>query len=135
MPNFPLNMTVLYAGLLALLGLFLAIMVTRARAASRVDLGDGGKEPLMRAIRVHANFCEYVPLALIVIGLTEMAGGPRWLVHALGVALVLGRVLHAQGLYSSSGRSLGRGAGTSLTWLVLLVAGAVCTYYGIVWRL
>jgi len=135
MATFPLNITVLYAGLLALFGLFLAVMVTRARVTNQVYFGDGGKDPMMRAIRAHANFCEYVPLALIVIGLTEMAGGPRWLVHALGIALVLARILHAQGLFSSPGQSFGRATGASLTWIVLLVAGVVCTYYGIVWRM
>ena len=133
--TFPMNMTVLYAGILGLFGLFLAVMASRARAAAGVGLGDGGNESLRRAIRAHGNFAEYVPLCLIVIGLSEMAHAPRWLVHTMGIALVVGRVAHAQGLYASSGRSFGRAVGMGLTWLVLAAASVTCLYYGIVWRL
>jgi uncharacterized membrane protein YecN with MAPEG domain len=132
--TFPLNITVLYAGLLGLIMLALAINVSRTREATHVSLGDGGNPKMLQAIRMHASFCEYVPLCLILIGLIEMAHGPRWLVHTLGIALVVARLLHAQGIHSAPGRSFGRAAGASLTYLVLAVAACVCTYYGIVWR-
>ena len=132
--TFPLNITILYAGLLGLIGLVLAINVSRTRAATHVDLGDGGNPRMLQAIRMHANFIEYVPLCLILIGLIEMAHGPRWAVHSLGIVLVVARILHAQGIHSAPGRSFGRAAGAGLTYLILFLAAALCTYYGIVWR-
>jgi len=137
--TFPLNITILYAGLLGLIALALAFNVSRARAAANIPLGDGGNATLLRAIRMHASFCEFVPLCLILIGLIEMAHGPRWLVHTLGIVLVVARILHAQGIHSSgigssAGRAFGWKAGAGLTYLVLLVSAVVATYYGVVWR-
>ncbi len=131
---FPLNATAIYAGVLALIAVALAVNVSRLRFRTGVGLGDGGDEGLLRARSAFGNFAEYVPLALIVIGLIEMAHGPRWLVHALGVALVVGRVLHAQGLSRTSGWSFGRAAGMACTWAVLAVGGAVALYYGLIWQ-
>lgn len=130
MPALPLQLTAIYTGLLVLLGVFLGIMVTRARIANAVDIGDGGKEAMTKAVRAHGNFIEYVPLAVITIGLIEMAGGPKWLLHGMGIVLLVARVLHAQGLYQTVGQSFGRLAGTSLTWIVLAVGGIACLYYG-----
>jgi len=132
--TFPLNITILYAGLLGLIAFFLAFKASRTRAATHVDLGDGGNETMLRAMRAHANFVEFVPLCLILIGLMEMAHAPRWLVHTLGIVLVIARILHAQGMYSTSGRSFGRVSGASLQYLVLLAAAVACTYYGVIWR-
>lgn len=63
-------------------------------------------------------------MALILMAVCELNGAPAVFLHALGAALVVGRLLHAQGLSSSGGISFGRTVGTSLTWIVLL-AGAL----------
>ena len=130
MTAFPLQATAIYAGILLLIGLVLGALTTRARVKNSVLIGDGGKEPVIKAIRAHANFAEYVPLAVIGIGLAEMAGGPAWLVHGMGVVLVLARLAHAQGMYQTTALSPGRLAGATLTWIVYLVAGLACLYYG-----
>ena len=36
-----------------------------------------------RAMRVHANFAEYVPLALILVAFAELQGQPAAFVHGL----------------------------------------------------
>ena len=51
----------------------------------------------------------------------ETSGGPAALTHAFGAVLLIGRVLHAQGLGSSSGYSKGRFWGMVLTWLPMTV--------------
>ncbi|HEX9836792.1 MAG TPA: MAPEG family protein [Alphaproteobacteria bacterium] len=130
MTAFPLQATAIYAGILLLIGLVLGALTTRARVKNSVLIGDGGKEPVIKAIRAHANFAEYVPLAVIGIGLAEMAGGPAWLVHGMGVVLVLARLAHAQGMYQTTALSPGRLAGATLTWIVYLVAGLASLYYG-----
>jgi uncharacterized membrane protein YecN with MAPEG domain len=66
--------TPFYAALLALLYVGLAVRVIQLRRSERVALGDGGRQSLQRATRVHANFAEYVPLALILLVLAELTG-------------------------------------------------------------
>lgn len=114
----------LYAGLLGLLLLALSMNVSRERGRARVSLGDGGDEVLNKAIRAQANFTEYVPLALILIALSEAQGAPAVAVHILGAMLVVGRFLHAAGMLGTQPMRLGRLIGTVLTFLVLLIAGA-----------
>ena len=121
-----LTATPLYIGLCGVILIVLSIRIIGLRRRHRVGLGDGGRDDLARAVRVHANFIEYVPLALLAIAAVELAGFPVWLAHALGVALVAGRLLHAQGLTQSIGISFGRTAGMLLTFGVLLAASALC---------
>lgn len=118
-----LPFTAFYAAICGLILVMLSAQVINQRRKGRVALGDGGHPGLMRAIRVQANFVEYAPLSLIVLGLLEMSGGaPVWAIHLLGAALVLGRLLHAQGLGSKPGESFGRMAGMILTFTMLVVA-------------
>lgn len=122
-----MTITMITAGLLGLLLLFLGGYVIAGRVSFKVNLGDGGHEEMQRRMRAQANFVEYVPMALILIALMENATiGPPWLVMALGGVLVVGRVWHAQGLLSSSGTSPGRFVGTNITVLVILVGAVAC---------
>lgn len=114
--------TMLYAALLALVYIGLTLCVVQGRFKHRIGLGDGGIEPMTQRIRAHANFAEYVPFALLLIFLVEYARYPAILVHALGTALVIARILHAVGLYGSPNKSLGRMYGTIATVSVMLVS-------------
>jgi uncharacterized membrane protein YecN with MAPEG domain len=111
--------TALYAGLCGLLLLLLAGLVVNQRRIAKVGLGDGGNEALARSMRVQANFVEYVPAILLLLGLWEMNGAPNRLLHAAGLLLVISRILHAWGFSHSSGESFGRMIGTAGTWIVL----------------
>jgi uncharacterized membrane protein YecN with MAPEG domain len=128
--------TLLYAGLCALLVLFLAARVVRWRMSHRIGLGDGGDTELLRRVRAHGNAVEYLPLCLILLGGMELNGYPAPLIHGFGIALVLSRVAHAFGLSRSSGVSAGRFAGTLVTWLLMLamagfaIGGYVMPYTG-----
>lgn len=120
--------TAFWAGLIGLLGLVLAVNVVRFRQKFRVGLGDGGHAPLERAVRVFGNYAEYAALCVVMVALLEMAGGARWLVHACGAALFVGRAAHAWGLAGSAGESPGRMVGMVCTWGVLLVAGVMLVW-------
>lgn len=115
----------LYVGLCALIFVVLSARVIRGRSRRQVNLGNGGHADLETAIRVHANFAEYVPFALLVIVLVEAAGFSRYWVHAFGIALVAGRLLHAWGLAQAEQPSPGRIAGMALTFGVLIVGGVL----------
>jgi len=57
--------TALYAGLLAPLFILLSIRVIDVRRTARISIGHGDDPELLRRMRVHANFAEYAPFALI----------------------------------------------------------------------
>lgn len=118
------SITLLYAGLSAVILLALSFQVVGLRRKHQIGLGTGDSPALERAVRVHANFCEYAPIALLLLLVLELSGSlPSWLLHGLGLMLVIGRILHALGLSRSAGTSKGRFVGTLLTWLMILVAG------------
>ncbi|CAJ1833947.1 MAPEG family protein [Aeromonas veronii] len=81
-------MTILpvYAALLALLFVLLSIRTIRTRHSRKVALGHGDDPAMLRAMRVHANFAEYVPLALLLIYFVETSNQTPWLIHLLGSA-------------------------------------------------
>jgi uncharacterized membrane protein YecN with MAPEG domain len=110
----------LYAGLLGLLLLALSGHVVLARRRFRVRLGAGSEQGMEQAIRVQANFVEYVPFAVLLLVFAEITGLPTAAVHGAGALLVVSRVLHAAGLAQNPGRSFGRFYGTAGTWLVIL---------------
>lgn len=113
----------LYVGLCALIFVVLSARVIRGRTRRQVKFGHGGHADLETAIRVHGNFAEYVPLALLVIVLVEAAGFSRYWVHALGIALVVGRLAHAHGLSAAKQQSRSCIVGMTLTFTVLVIGG------------
>lgn len=86
------------AAILAALYIALSFHVIGLRRRHRVAIGSGGRADLERAMRVHANFAEYVPFALVLLTLCALRGLPVWLLAPLCVALVIGRALHAYGV-------------------------------------
>lgn len=124
-----MSITPLYAGLLAILFLVLSIRVIQKR--THVSLGDGGDPELLRRIRGHGNFAEYVPLMLLMMALLEVgAATPAWLLHTLGVTLVIARVLHGIALSFTAKWKFGRFYGTLLSFIVLLVLALLCVWCG-----
>jgi uncharacterized protein len=92
----------IYAGILALLIAWLSLNVIKIRRAKKIKLGDGGESDLQYAIRAQGNATEYIPISLILLVLLELSGVNLWLVHLGGVAIIIGRVLHAKGLLTQS---------------------------------
>ena len=117
------QITPIYAALLAGLFLWLSIRVILVRRSERVSLGDGGNRDLERRIRAQGNCAEYAPMGLILILLAELQGGPGWVIHLLGITLVLGRVMH--GLALSAKQYALRVPGMALTLIVIAAAALV----------
>jgi hypothetical protein len=111
--------TPLYAGLSGLFFLVLSARVIQARGRAQVSLGTGEDPALQRAVRVHGNFAEYVPLTLLLMLAVEVMGITHWILHLAGTGMLLGRVAHAV--------SIGRAAHD----LRLRVAGVVLTFASI----
>lgn len=127
----PIAAAVLYVGLFALLLLVLKLNVGRVRSAEKVLFGDGGNEPLQRAIRAQGNAVEDVPIVVIGIFALGALAAPVWLIHALGGTFFVGRVLHAIGIAGSSGFSFGRAAGTLLSLIAQLATAGACIWYAV----
>ncbi|HEX7885327.1 MAG TPA: MAPEG family protein [Phenylobacterium sp.] len=121
----------LWTGLSLILLLVLGMLVTRQRRKHQVVIGDGGVPALIQAIRAFGNATEYVPAALIALVLLALAGAPPLLIHAIGVLLFAGRVLHAVGLSRSAGASWPRAAGVVATWISYIAAAAALLFYAI----
>lgn len=120
--------TALYASLLALIFLALSIRVIGFRRVVRIGLGDGGDAALLRRVRVHANFAEYVPLCLILIGLAESLRAPTVLLHALGGLLLAARISHAYGVSRQPETFAWRVSGMVGTLTAIGGAAAFCLY-------
>lgn len=126
MPAAGLPVTALYAALLAPVLIVLAVRVIAFRRAERVSLGDGGNTVLLRRVRAHANFIEYAPYTLLLLGLLEtLRAAPAYL-HAIGIALLAGRIAHAIALSSPGGIMLLRVGGMALTFTALTLAALGC---------
>lgn len=121
--------TSLYAGLLAFIFLALSARVVAVRG--RVSLGDGGDPEVLRRMRGHANFAEYVPLILVMMALLEYQQIAAWQLHAIGATLVFARVIHGIALSFTRKWFFGRFFGTVLTFTLLGVCGILCVVQGL----
>lgn len=108
-----------YIAALILLGLVLTIRVIVVRRGEKIGIGDGGNREIAKRIRVHGNFCETAPFLAAILILLPMLGAKEWLIHAIGLSSLTGRIMHAIGLGRTSGTSFGRIAGMVLTLLAL----------------
>src|SRR5712671_5219943 len=89
--------TPLYAGLLTLWFVVLSMRVVNLRRRG-ILFGDNGDVGVTRIVRAQANFAEYVPLALLLMGFLELSRFSIYLVHALGLILLVARLLHGSAL-------------------------------------
>lgn len=116
--------TALYAGILALMLVALSLYVVQGRWRNKVGVGDGGNADMLNRMRIHANFVEYVPLALIGLYLLETTRHSVYLLHALGIALVVARLIHPVGMVRKSPNPF-RAGGAVITLGVLIVEGVL----------
>ena len=122
--------TPLYAGLLVIWFVVLSLRVVNLRRRG-IAFGDNGDVRVTRMVRAQANFAEYVPVALLLMGFLEVTRHSIYLLHALGVALLVGRLLHGLALSFGWQPRAGRAAGAALTFAVLLIAAVLCLQTGI----
>src|SRR5437660_820387 len=121
------SVTAFYLGILALIYAVLALQVARLRRDNRVLFGDADNGRLRTAVRVHANFIEYVPIITLLVALLEMSGMPPTRVHLLMGGLLLSRLLHPMGMAARPDTwqfNAGRIGGILLT-IAVLVATAI----------
>jgi uncharacterized protein len=117
-----LPVTLTAAGLAALMNIWIANRVGRVRGQEKVSIGDGGNARLIAAMRAHANYVEYTPFVLVLLGFIEVAVGSTWWLWTVAVIYLVGRVAHALGMTTDNPLRL-RMIGTVVTMLTLLGLG------------
>jgi len=126
-----LEVAAIYAGINILLLLLLAVLVIMGRRKHKITLGTGENADFNRAVRAHANAAEYIPAGLV--GIVTLAlldpASPLWLLHAAGISLTAGRILHAFGLHTGT-LNAGRMIGMTLTLISYLLIGGGLVYAG-----
>ncbi len=122
--------TPLYVALFALLLIVLSVRTIRSRVRAQVAVGPGEDTELLRAMRVQANFCEYIPMAVIAMFFVETLWGSSFWIHVLGGPLVVGRLSHAYGVAQVRENLRYRQFGMAITFTVIgCSALAILTHY------
>lgn len=112
------------AALCGLLILVLAFRVSLLRMRYRVAIGDGGHDELVRAIRVHANTIEFVPIFVLLSLCYELYAGANAVLIGLDGVFVAARIAFAVG-YSVAPVHPLRRLGAGLSYLSLLLASGL----------
>lgn len=117
--------TPIFAAVFSLFYVLLSANVIRHRLTSKVALGEGKNHDLLKAIRVHANFAEYVPLAIVMMWFLETITYDSRVPYALGVVLLLGRIGHVIGMSYHRRFLILRQIGILATFGVLLTSSVL----------
>lgn len=121
MPLIPLPASLVLAGGLALINLWLSVRVAQVRRATDVYVGDGSNDLLIRRMRAHANLGENAPILFGLVLVLEIARGTGPLLWAATALVLIARVLHPFGM---DGWKPGRMAGALLTMGLQLALAA-----------
>lgn len=117
-----LHIVPFYAALLTFLYIGLSLKTIKMRAKYKISIGDSQNMEMVRAIRVHANFAEYAPLALILFSMMEINGASANLIHGLCIVFLIARILHAYGVSRIDEKFIFRMIGIPMTLTSLGVA-------------
>lgn len=126
-----LIITAIIASVLTIIFIKLSFAVIALRRKNQVGLGSGGHDDLERAIRAQGNFAEYVPFGIILIACLELNGAPWFLVALPGIALIVGRLIHAKGIHVPPPDFSKRVLGMKFTFSTLIAL----VFLNIVWAL
>lgn len=122
--------TPIFAAIFALIYIVLSLGVIGHRKNKRISRGDGDDRDLAVAIRVHANFIEYVPLAIILLWFLETIAYEKTLTFILASILLLARLLHVAGMHNPKKYLILRQIGVVATLsVILLAAGRILWQY------
>ena len=118
-----LTIVPVFSTIFAALFVWLSLNVIRARRKHKVGIGTGQNRSVERAMRVHANFAEYVPFSLLLIALLELNKANSLLLIGLCSVLLVARLVHAYGVSMENERFAFRVSGMMMTFAVILIGG------------
>ena len=121
----------LYLAITLLLQVWLTMRIALYRRAHRISLGDGDDSVLRKRIRIHGNFTEIMPIALIgLLGLSLLQIPIIW-IHVFGAGFIVTRLLHMHGMVQRGAIGPARPLGVMLT-MALLIGEAIWLIYTVV---
>lgn len=123
--NLPLTLTMAAAA--GLINLWLALRIGQVRTSQKVSVGDGGNEFVIRRMRAQANFVEYTPFVLVLIGALECSGYAATWLWVVGIVYMIGRLAHGLGM-DGGAFGIGRMIGTLTSMLTLLGLSGYAIY-------
>lgn len=105
--------------------------VIKGRTSKRIIIGDGGDQAFMYLQRGHANFAEYVPIAILALGAAELAGAHAAILVVSGSLLIIGRTLHAFYFFENHEKLKSRIRGMQCTFFAIWIATAAAAIYSL----
>lgn len=90
--------TAIVTALCALLLVGLSAHISRLRFKHKVSLGDGGVNPLLRAVRLHGNTTEHAPIFILLCAAFELSVGTDPLLQIIAGLFLLSRALYTWGM-------------------------------------
>ena len=117
--------TALYAVLLTMLFVVLSVRVTPCVAVQAQHLGMATIQICYAESR-SGEFRRVCSFGLDLLGLAEGLHTPIWLLHLLGLALLIGRLLHAYGVSRTNEQFVFRVTGVAFTLTMLISAAITC---------
>ncbi len=123
-----MNILPMYAALLGLLFFYLSMRTIGLRRKLQIGIGSKENDEMLRGMRVHSNFAEYVPISLLLIYFVEIQGGHQLLIHGLGILLLVGRSVHAYGVSQMNEKFVFRVSGMVMTFTTILAASCILLF-------
>jgi uncharacterized protein len=112
--------TPFYSGIFGLFFVTLSVKTLLLRRKFGIAIGNNNQPILERASRVHSNFAEYVPMALLLIYFLELKMPSNIWIHFVCIALLVGRISHAYGVSQVQEKLIYRVIGMALTFMVII---------------
>ena len=128
--------TLLYAGALSILALFLGIKTGQKRFSKdeNITIGVGDNFELLQITRAHGNLIENVFFFLILSALLEIVGEiPVLATYIFGGLFLLSRISHAYGITRPGAESIFRMLGATGTFLILATQSIWALKISITW--
>jgi uncharacterized protein len=112
--------TPFYSGIFGLFFVALSVRTLLLRRKFGIAIGNNNQPLLERASRVHSNFAEYVPMALLLIYFLELKMPSNIWIHFVCIALLVGRISHAYGVSQVQEKLIYRVIGMTLTFVAII---------------
>jgi len=128
--------TLLYAGALSILALFIGIKTGQKRFSKdeSITIGVGDNFELLQITRAHGNLIENVFFFLILSALLEIVGEiPVLATYIFGGLFLLSRISHAYGITRPGAESIFRMLGATGTFLILATQSIWAFKISITW--
>lgn len=119
--------TSFYLSLLAFLYFKMSLDTIKARRKHRISLGPGPNNEILGLVSAHSNFQAYTPfLGVLLFAYEQSRLSQPLIVHALGLTILAGRLLHYYGVKDASAQNFKfRVAGMRMTLIPMLITSVL----------